>query len=115
MSRVGRGSSSSYIRASSPIIHRLLSSCLYRGRQVTISSATPISRVLFSSRTSSTTHDYRVFDRDLKREQRNRAANSPEFSREVDYLKDDVAASMIDRLLVISIRIYIYIYVAIVS
>ncbi|KAI9594382.1 S-adenosyl-L-methionine-dependent methyltransferase [Syncephalis fuscata] len=48
---------------------------------------------------SQSTSDYRVFDRNLKREQRNRAALSPESSRQVDYLKDEVAERMVDRLL----------------
>jgi NADH dehydrogenase [ubiquinone] 1 alpha subcomplex assembly factor 5 len=41
---------------------------------------------------------YQVFDRDLKRDQRNRAASFPEQSRQVDYLRDEVAHRIIDRL-----------------
>ncbi|KAI8057631.1 hypothetical protein BDF22DRAFT_661740 [Syncephalis plumigaleata] len=86
--------SSTYSRVSSLTVHRrLVSSYLHKGGEKTAQSATRIGR------SANATHDYRVFDRDLKREQRNRAANLPETSRDVDYLKDDVAASMVDRLL----------------
>jgi len=43
---------------------------------------------------------FAVFDRDLKRNQRDRAARHPERSRLTDYVKDDVAQAMVDRLLV---------------
>ncbi|SCZ90678.1 BZ3500_MvSof-1268-A1-R1_Chr1-3g02142 [Microbotryum saponariae] len=45
-----------------------------------------------------------VFDRQLKRLQRNRAARDPEKSRLTDYIKDEVAANMVDRLLDIKRR-----------
>lgn len=41
-----------------------------------------------------------VFDRQAKLEQRNRAASDPERSRLTDYVKDQVAGNMVDRLLV---------------
>lgn len=42
-----------------------------------------------------------VFDTQTKRRQRDRSVlNNPEFSRLTDYLKDEVAAIMVDRLLV---------------
>lgn len=41
-----------------------------------------------------------VFDTQTKRAQRNRAAHDKEFSRVTDYLRDEVAAIMVDRLLV---------------
>ncbi|SGY33079.1 BQ5605_C002g01445 [Microbotryum silenes-dioicae] len=45
-----------------------------------------------------------VFDRQLKRLQRDRAARDPEKSRLTDYIKDEVAANMVDRLLDIKRR-----------
>ncbi|GAA5846884.1 hypothetical protein JCM9279_004483 [Rhodotorula babjevae] len=47
---------------------------------------------------------FAVFDRDLKRNQRNRAARHAERSRLTDYVKDDVAQAMVDRLLDIKRR-----------
>lgn len=41
-----------------------------------------------------------VFDRKAKLLQRDRAAADPERSRLTDYVKDEVAANMVDRLLV---------------
>lgn len=43
---------------------------------------------------------FAVFDRQLKRAQRDRAARNVERSRLTDYVKDDVAQGMVDRLLV---------------
>lgn len=43
---------------------------------------------------------FNVFDRNLKRLQKDRAAADPERSRLTDYVKDRVAANMVDRLLV---------------
>lgn len=43
---------------------------------------------------------FSVFDRNLKVAQRDRAARNKERSRLTDYVKDDVAQSMVDRLLV---------------
>ncbi|TPX33639.1 hypothetical protein SmJEL517_g03518 [Synchytrium microbalum] len=51
---------------------------------------------------SSNQHQY-VFDRDVKRKQRNRAALKPE-SRQVDYLKDEVAKRLAERILDIKRR-----------
>lgn len=45
-----------------------------------------------------------VFDRQVKRLQRNRAASDKEKSRLTDYVKDEVAANMVDRLLDIKRR-----------
>ncbi|GAA5885508.1 hypothetical protein JCM16303_002234 [Sporobolomyces ruberrimus] len=47
---------------------------------------------------------FQVFDRDLKRSQRDRAAANKTKSRLTDYVKDDVAQSMVDRLLDIKQR-----------
>lgn len=43
---------------------------------------------------------YKVFDRHVKFLQKERAAACKEKSREVDYLKDEVAMRLVDRLLV---------------
>lgn len=43
---------------------------------------------------------FSVFDRNLKVAQRDRAARNKERSRLTDYVKDDVAQTMVDRLLV---------------
>ncbi|KAJ2743068.1 hypothetical protein GGI20_004034, partial [Coemansia sp. BCRC 34301] len=51
-----------------------------------------------------TTAPFEVFDRSAKRMQRNRAAARTTDSREVDYLKDEVAARVSDRLLDIKRR-----------
>lgn len=45
---------------------------------------------------------FQVFDREAKRKQKDRAASNKEQSRLVDYLKDEVAARVADRLLVIN-------------
>ncbi|KAF9957390.1 hypothetical protein BGZ65_002096 [Modicella reniformis] len=42
---------------------------------------------------------FRVFDRETKRQQKERAASNVESSRQVDYIKDEVAFRVIDRLL----------------
>ncbi|GAA5861531.1 hypothetical protein JCM1840_005401 [Sporobolomyces johnsonii] len=47
---------------------------------------------------------FAVFDRNLKRQQRDRAARDKQRSRLTDYVKDDVAQSMVDRLLDIKRR-----------
>ncbi|BGP28332.1 hypothetical protein JCM10296v2_000064 [Rhodotorula toruloides] len=47
---------------------------------------------------------FAVFDRELKRAQRDRAARNVERSRLTDYVKDDVAQGMVDRLLDITRR-----------
>ncbi|GAA5949952.1 hypothetical protein JCM3765_007748 [Sporobolomyces pararoseus] len=47
---------------------------------------------------------FQVFDRNLKRSQRDRAAANKDKSRLTDYVKDDVAQSMVDRLLDIKER-----------
>ena len=43
---------------------------------------------------------FQIFDRDLKRLQRDRAAINVEESRNVDYLRDEVAERLAERLLV---------------
>lgn len=43
---------------------------------------------------------FHVFNRDVKRMQKDRAALNVEESRTVDYLKDEIAARVADRLLV---------------
>jgi NADH dehydrogenase [ubiquinone] 1 alpha subcomplex assembly factor 5 len=43
---------------------------------------------------------FHVFNRDVKRLQKDRAASKVEESRTVDYLKDEIAARVADRLLV---------------
>jgi len=43
---------------------------------------------------------FQVFDREAKRLQRERAASDTELSRQVDYVKDEVAFRVVDRLLV---------------
>jgi hypothetical protein len=43
---------------------------------------------------------FHVFDRNVKRMQKDRAASNVEESRVVDYLKDEIAARVADRLLV---------------
>ena len=48
---------------------------------------------------SSIPHVQQVFNRNVKRMQRNRVALSPD-SKTVDYLKDEVAQRVVDRLLV---------------
>lgn len=47
-----------------------------------------------------TPQSFQVFDRDVKRLQKDRAAANVEESRTVDYLKDEIAARVADRLLV---------------
>ncbi|KAG0301186.1 hypothetical protein BGZ98_008556 [Dissophora globulifera] len=42
---------------------------------------------------------FQVFDRETKRQQRERAASNTEHSRQVDYVKDEVAFRVVDRLL----------------
>lgn len=49
---------------------------------------------------SSSSSPFAVFDRHLKKAQRDRAASNKEASRLADYVKDEVAANMVDRLLV---------------
>lgn len=49
---------------------------------------------------SSPASPFTVFDRNLKRAQRDRAASDKERSRLTDYVKDEVAGGMVDRLLV---------------
>ena len=44
--------------------------------------------------------NFQVFNRDVKRIQKDRAASNVETSRTVDYLKDEVAARVADRLMV---------------
>ncbi|KAK4704205.1 NADH dehydrogenase [ubiquinone] 1 alpha subcomplex assembly factor 5, partial [Phenoliferia sp. Uapishka_3] len=53
---------------------------------------------------SSPNSPFIVFDRDVKRLQRNRAASDKERSRLTDYVKEEVAANMVDRLLDIKRR-----------
>jgi len=43
---------------------------------------------------------FQIFDRNLKRTQRDRAADNAEESRKVDYLRDEVANRLAERLLV---------------
>lgn len=43
---------------------------------------------------------FHIFNRDVKRMQKDRAASNVEQSRTVDYLKDEIAARVADRLLV---------------
>lgn len=43
---------------------------------------------------------FQIFDRNLKRTQRDRAADNVEESRKVDYLRDEVASRLAERLLV---------------
>lgn len=49
---------------------------------------------------TSPANPFTVFDRKVKRLQRDRAASDKERSRLTDYVKDEVAANMVDRLLV---------------
>ncbi|GAA5914066.1 hypothetical protein JCM6882_001838 [Rhodosporidiobolus microsporus] len=53
---------------------------------------------------SATPSAFSIFDRDLKRAQRDRAAFDPERSRLTDYVKDETAGVMVDRLLDITRR-----------
>lgn len=53
---------------------------------------------------SSPQSPFAVFDRNLKKLQRDRAASDPARSRLTDYVKDEIAASMVDRLLDIKRR-----------
>ncbi|KAJ1678789.1 hypothetical protein EV182_003356, partial [Spiromyces aspiralis] len=90
-------------------MYRLSSRTLRNLRPVKPVPATRISRFGFHHCTSSWdalsdhfpqyTAPYQVFDRQVKRLQRDRAASFVESSREVDYLKDEVAARLADRLL----------------
>ncbi|KAJ1567644.1 hypothetical protein HK096_009209, partial [Nowakowskiella sp. JEL0078] len=45
-----------------------------------------------------------IFDRNIKRIQRDNSVNNAELSREVDYLKDEIAERIVDRLLDIKRR-----------
>jgi NADH dehydrogenase [ubiquinone] 1 alpha subcomplex assembly factor 5 len=49
---------------------------------------------------ATTPQAFHVFNRDVKRMQKDRAASNVEQSRTVDYLKDEIAARVADRLLV---------------
>lgn len=49
---------------------------------------------------SAVPQSFQVFDRQVKRLQKDRAASNAEESRTVDYLKDEIAARVADRLLV---------------
>jgi len=60
----------------------------------------PVRAYAVPSFAPSSASPFAVFDRDLKRNQRNRAARNVQRSRLTDYVKDDVAQSMVDRLLV---------------
>lgn len=63
-------------------------------------SASPSSPLPSSSATSpNRASPLAVFDRHLKSLHRSRAASQPEVSRLTDYVKDEVAAGMVDRLL----------------
>lgn len=62
----------------------------------------PVRSYAVPSFAPSSASPFAVFDRDLKRAQRDRAARHVERSRLTDYVKDDVAQSMVDRLLVSS-------------
>ncbi|GAA5999950.1 uncharacterized protein JCM10292_003552 [Rhodotorula paludigena] len=78
-------------------------------RSVTSSSARtalrqPVRSYAVPSFAPSSASPFAVFDRDLKRAQRDRAARHVERSRLTDYVKDDVAQSMVDRLLDIKRR-----------
>ncbi|KAI7865438.1 S-adenosyl-L-methionine-dependent methyltransferase [Spinellus fusiger] len=53
----------------------------------------------FSVSTTATPGAFQVFDRNAKRLQKDRAAMDKESSRQVDYLKDEIAARLMDRLL----------------
>ncbi|GAA5930289.1 hypothetical protein JCM3775_004353 [Rhodotorula graminis] len=64
----------------------------------------PVRRYAVPSFAPSSASPFAVFDRDLKRNQRNRAARHVQRSRLTDYVKDDVAQSMVDRLLDIKRR-----------
>nr|CAG8506860.1 5593_t:CDS:10 [Entrophospora candida] len=52
-----------------------------------------------TSRNFSTPSNFLVFNRETKRIQKNRAAIDVESSRQVDYLKDEIASRLVDRLL----------------
>jgi NADH dehydrogenase [ubiquinone] 1 alpha subcomplex assembly factor 5 len=60
---------------------------------------------------------FAVFDRNMKRIQRDRAAskNDGEDSRVVDYLRNEVADRMIERLLVSTFSLKLYIHLTIVG
>jgi len=82
-------------------IHNIIFNSLYRpstSHQPVVNSLNRTSSCAYSS-IPSTTGVYQVFDRNIKRRQRNRAALRLE-SRDVDYLKDEVAERLVDRLLV---------------
>jgi len=64
----------------------------------------PVRAYAVPSFAPSSASPFAVFDRDLKRNQRNRAARNVQRSRLTDYVKDDVAQSMVDRLLDIKRR-----------
>lgn len=49
---------------------------------------------------SSPASPFIIFDRNVKKLQRDRAASDKERSRLTDYVKDEVAGNMVDRLLV---------------
>ena len=53
-----------------------------------------------STTSSGTPAEFRIFDRAAKQRQRDRAAADEENSRVADYLKDEVAERVVDRLLV---------------
>ena len=56
---------------------------------------------LFTKRSYvATPQAFHIFDRNVKRLQKDRAASNAEESRTVDYLKDEIAARVADRLLV---------------
>lgn len=77
----------------------LTRSALPKSLSGAISSSTKRSYAVPSFAPSSAS-PFQVFDRNLKRSQRDRAAANKERSRLTDYVKDDVAQSMVDRLLV---------------
>lgn len=60
----------------------------------------PWRRMYATASSSQTAPIFQVFNRDAKRRQKDRAAMDVESSRTVDYLRDEVAARVADRLAV---------------
>ncbi|ORY99569.1 S-adenosyl-L-methionine-dependent methyltransferase [Absidia repens] len=72
---------------------------LWRQRLITRTNATLRLPLKSYSTVSSSPLAFQVFDRNVKKMQKDRAASDKEESRVVDYLKDEVAARVSDRLL----------------
>lgn len=66
----------------------------------------PQIKMLTISQVSYATAGLHVFDQETKKWQRNKSAQNQAQSREVDYLKDEIAERLADRLLVYSLRLF---------